>query len=59
MRYLSVTINCEAATRYALRMSDNRDGTETNILKIFGLLDRDAPNQCMPPLSYRPSEESR
>ena len=25
------------------------DGTETNILKIFGLLDRDAPHQCMYP----------
>ncbi|MGQ7861309.1 DUF1120 domain-containing protein [Pseudomonas sp. 32A] len=35
VRYLSVTINCEAATRYALRMSDNRDGTANVNSEIY------------------------
>ncbi|WP_455827199.1 DUF1120 domain-containing protein [Pseudomonas graminis] len=35
VRYLSVTINCEAATRYALRMADNRDGTANVSSEIF------------------------
>lgn len=35
VRYLTVTINCDASTRYALRMSDNRDGTANVNSEIF------------------------
>lgn len=35
VRYLTVTINCEAPSRYALRMGDNRDGTANVNSEIY------------------------
>lgn len=58
VRYLNVTINCEAASRYALRMGDNRDGTANVNSEIFyGLgLDQSGNKIGLFSLTFDPSQ---
>lgn len=58
LRNLSVTINCEAPSRYALRMADNRDGTaHVNSEIYYGLgLDRAGNKLGVYSVSFDPKE---
>ncbi len=58
VRNLSITINCEAPSRYALRMADNRDGTaHVNSEIYYGLgLDRAGNKLGVYSLSFDPKQ---
>lgn len=58
LRYLSLTVGCNNATRYALRMRDNRDGTaHVNSEIFYGLgLDRSGNKLGVYSLSFDPKQ---